>query len=322
MTALVDAEEDLQFFSHKLVVPKRDEDVPGFVKLIRTTPIVRQFERRNSVFADWRDDGPDTARLCIEHDLELWHGDKFIKDEEDREATAAVMLKYAVEIKNLFIQIASRSSFPQIGWIDFSAFSNKVELPDARGQGAFGASQVDTQFIAANNGTHPVPGMDPSILMRYKFVEILARIAQSKYTLQKVVPTTAEAVEKLMQDVIVARYQWEPWQDYRGEVCHCLEVNDVLSTNIDGIRALMEHYYAPRKTYCNKKDILSLFTKDSNVMIGEKEATYCFGMSKMTVVRESVTPKQYDKIELPELCEMICRVADTKFKAAGMLTFA
>ena len=69
MTALVDAEEDLQFFSHKLVVPKRDEDVPGIVKLIRTTPIVRKLERRNSVFTDWRDNGPDTARLCIKHNL-------------------------------------------------------------------------------------------------------------------------------------------------------------------------------------------------------------------------------------------------------------
>ena len=63
-----------------------------------------------------------------------------------------------------------------------------------------------------------------------------------------------------------------------------MEINDVLQANIDGIERLMEHYYAPRKTYCNKKDIISLFTKDANVMIGEKEAIYCFGMSKMTVV--------------------------------------
>ena len=85
------------------MVPKREEDVPNFVKLIRTTPIVREFHRSNSVFADWRPDGSDTARLCIEHDLELWHGDKFIKDEEDREATAEVMLKYADLIKSVFI---------------------------------------------------------------------------------------------------------------------------------------------------------------------------------------------------------------------------
>ena len=105
-------------------------------------------------------------------------------------------------------------------------------------------------------------------------------------------------------------------------MCYTLEVNDVLHANIEGIRQIMLFYHAPRKNYMNKKDYLTCFTKDSNVMIGEKEAIYCFGMSKMTVVKESVTPKQYDKVELPELCEMICRIADTKFKAATTLTFA
>jgi len=56
-------------------------------------------------------------------------------------------------------------------------------------------------------------------------------------------------------------------------------------------------------------------------MIGEKEAIYCYGMSKMTVERESKTPKNYDKVEVCEMAEMICRVADTKFKSSTMLTF-
>ena len=93
-----------------------------------------------------------------------------------------MLRKYSREIKNIFIQLASRSTFPQVGWNDFSAFSNKVNIPDEKGKGNFFAGQVDIQFNAVNNGTVPVPGMDPSILMRYKFVEIIARIAQSKYT--------------------------------------------------------------------------------------------------------------------------------------------
>lgn len=192
----------------------------------------------------------------MEHDLELWHADKFIKDEDDLAKTHDVMRKYAKEIKNIFIQLASRSSFPQLGWIDFSVFSNKVELPDPKGQGSFGASQIDTQYIAANNGTHAVQFMDPSILMRYKFVEIIARIAQSKYTNQQRTSTTAEAVEKLMKEVILPKYQWEPWQEYRNEVCYTLEVNDILQANFEGIKGLVEHYYAPRKHYMSKKDCI------------------------------------------------------------------
>ena len=96
----------------------------------------------------------------------------------------------------------------------------------------------------------------------------------------------------------------------------------MLEANFEGVRGLLQYYHAPRKNYCNQKDILNLFIRDSNVGLGEKEALYCFGMSKMTVVKESVTPKQYDKIEATELCEMICRVADTKYKATTGLSYA
>lgn len=82
-----DEEKDLQFFTHKLVILKRLEEVPNFVKHIRTTAIVRTFNKENSVFAEWKDDGPNTALNCMEHDLELVHTDKFIKDETDRAET-------------------------------------------------------------------------------------------------------------------------------------------------------------------------------------------------------------------------------------------
>ena len=49
--------------------------------------------------------------------------------------------------------------------------------------------------------------------------------------------------------------------------------------------------------------------------LDEKKASYCYGMSKMTVVRETKQAILYDRVELSELCEMIVRVADTKFKA-------
>ena len=98
-------------------------------------------------------------------------------DEEDRENTANVMRKYASQIKNMFIQVTCKSSYPQISSVDFSALSNKVEFPDAAGQGVFKSSMVDTQYIAANNNTHPIPGLDPSLHARYKFLEALARVA-------------------------------------------------------------------------------------------------------------------------------------------------
>lgn len=68
-----------------------------------------------------------------------------------------------------------------------------------------------------------------------------------------------------MKEVILKNYAWEPWQEFRNDVCYTLEVNDILSTNIDGVKQLLEHYYAPRKNYMNKKDFISLITRDSIV---------------------------------------------------------
>ena len=77
--------------------------------------------------------------------------------------------------------------------------------------------------------------------------------------------TTAEAVEKLFEESILPKFSWEPWQDFRTNYCYQLEVNDVLDANIDGINGLITHYFAPRKAFMVRRDVIYLFTKDSSV---------------------------------------------------------
>ena len=77
--------------------------------------------------------------------------------------------------------------------------------------------------------------MDNNLLMRYRFLEILARIAKAKFFEFGKADTCAESVEKLLTEVIFENYVDEPWQDYREQHLWTLEVNDVLKTNIDGI---------------------------------------------------------------------------------------
>ena len=103
VTCILDENQDMQYFTHKLVVQKRDEDVPNNVKEIRTTTLERTFDKTKSVFKDWREDIDETGINCINHDLELWHGDKFIKDADDLAKTADMLRKYSREIKNIFI---------------------------------------------------------------------------------------------------------------------------------------------------------------------------------------------------------------------------
>ena len=46
-------------------MPKRDESVPNVQKYIRTIPVIREFRKEASVFADWIVDDKNTAKFCI-----------------------------------------------------------------------------------------------------------------------------------------------------------------------------------------------------------------------------------------------------------------
>ena len=176
---------------------------------------------------------------------------------------------------------------------------------------------VDTNFVSACQ-SDAIMGKD--LLARYKWVELIVRIANGKYVENnKECATRAEAVEKLLTEVLLKNYQWEPWQEFRDNFCYTLEVNDVLEANIDGIEGLMRYYHQPRKAWMTRKDVVNLFSKDSMALIPEKVVVQCFGMSKMTVVNEiKEAAKKYDRIELSEFCEMICRCAENKLKVTGI----
>ena len=85
--------------------------------------------------------------------------------------------------------------------------------------------------------------------------------------------------------------------------------------NTDHVEALMKHYYTPRKKFMSKNDVMKLLTKDSDILMGEKEVMFCIGMSKMTVVQETKTPKQYEIMQFSEFCECIARLADNRYKS-------
>ncbi len=65
----------------------------------------------------------------------------------------------------------------------------------------------------------------------------------------------------------------------------------------------------------NAKDAVSLMTRESEVRLSEKQAMYCYGMSKMTVKNEMEKGAQsYQKLVFVEFLEFIGRAAFEKYK--------
>ena len=87
-----------------------------------------------------------------------------------------------------------------------------------------------------------------------------------------------------------------------------------MEANLEGIKKIYNFYQEPRKKFMTMTDSLNLMIRDTQLGIGEKEAIYCYGMSKMSVVMEQDNMGQYKILKLVELLEMIGRAAHFKYK--------
>jgi hypothetical protein len=79
-------------------------------------------------------------------------------------------------LKHIFVNLSSGDNYPHIGWNEFVAFARAVDILD----GSIPTATVDRMFIATKVGAPNVPGVG-NVLFRHEFLEILIRIANSKY---------------------------------------------------------------------------------------------------------------------------------------------
>jgi len=61
------------------------------------------------------------------------------------------------------------------------------------------------------------------------------------------------------------------------------------------------------------KNTIDLVSRDSDIELNEKEARFCFGMSKMTVKDEVKNHDEYDKLKFAEFLEFLGRVSYVKY---------
>ncbi len=142
------------------------------------------------------------------------------------------------------------------------------------------------------------------------------RIAIEKYKKTGECKTASEAFESLLQQNIQIISQHKEWQYFRETYIWTLEVNDVLHYNLDLIKKVFDSCFKGKQIHITMDQATDLFTKTSDCCLSYKEAVYCYGISKMTVSNENGELTLYKKMYFVEFLEMICRVADAKFKSA------
>ena len=97
------------------------------------------------------------------------------------------LLNHYLHVKNIFLMVACNSSYPTIGLNDFTEFCRVSKIFDKN----VILATVDRKFINTNQSNNKYKNSAERELHRYEFVEVLARLAISKYQEPKIVETIA-----------------------------------------------------------------------------------------------------------------------------------
>lgn len=125
-----------------------------------------------------------------------------------------MLLKFHfAQLKNLFMNLnAQPKSYPCIGWLKFTEYCRQWKVVDQN----LTLTDIDQAFIATNYEEVDSPENDDKQLVRFEFLEILARLAKIKYFDKKVYPTVHESLKALLNDHIYANdLELMSWQDFR-----------------------------------------------------------------------------------------------------------
>lgn len=151
--------------------------VPSRAEEIRATPVdptkkkSRMFIRSKSVFRDWHEDTPGNLKELLEYDLSKSKIKNIVRDSQvEIQGVKNALISYSQHIKEEFISLIVKSIYPNISWLDFSAYCMQKHLIDK----IITTKQIDLMFtlVNVNIGEEISEEENPSrALCRYEFLK-------------------------------------------------------------------------------------------------------------------------------------------------------
>lgn len=147
----------------------------------------------------------------MQFDLGYWKAARVVRDPDDFRNCTDLIERHFGQLKHIFINLISNDNYPHIGWLEFVSFCGAVDILDD----TLPRATVDLLFVATKARDKDKEKKAPAkgtgnTLFRHEFLEIMIRIANSKYRETGRAATYAEALGKLLESV-VAKYETRPW---------------------------------------------------------------------------------------------------------------
>ena len=187
------------------------------------------------MFRDYRLESDEMILKAFTTDKQYMKTPKFIKDKQDLEEVEKILLKYFRQLKQQFnYQIANggQSAYPAIGLLGYAdqCYKWRVFGPTLSQQ------DVDRQFIATNYDEAGLEDNEENSLCRYEFLEILVRLAKTKYHEKGICKTISASLEKILYEHVLPNHAMSIMgQQFRDDQLWTLEIDDLFKANMEAL---------------------------------------------------------------------------------------
>lgn len=263
-----------------------------------------KFIKDRSVWKKFQEDTPEFLMKMLEQDIKYGKTSKLTKKKEDADALKDVLFKYYLEVKNIFLYIASNSSYPTIGFNDFTAFVNTSKIMDKN----VNLSRVDQQFIATNVSVNPYKQSAERDLHRYEFFEVIVRLGISKYKDPKIAPNLHEAAEMIFKNDVIGKNKSVDGFNFREKYMYNLKCDEILKKNESVIKILFESYLNPNKKYVTLEECRKLLKK-ADLNVSDFRVAPCYAESMMSRIDTMSDMSVLQQMKYIEFLVFICRVS-------------
>jgi hypothetical protein len=270
----------------------------------------------SSLFKTYRIDDEDLLSNCFSFDYRHSRIASLTSESIDLNNVRDILKSFYKPIKDAFKVLSSLSTneMPSISANQISDLLSTCHVFDEN----YSVSDLGVNWNAALVPTVKGQEFNPgNALVRYEFLEILTRIAKDKFVRKKVCLSLAEAVERLLKECLLPRFEvlnqaLEPWR----KRYHC-EIIDVTLKAHKGILQDLFKKYSGRKCLPGQKGFMSLEEFRMVCWEGgivdcrstERDVDSCFYLAMMTQ-EDELFQKKHVEMRFCEFLEAFTRVAD------------
>jgi len=204
------------------------------------------------------------------------------------------MESYYSILKEIFIIcVAYGKNYPTVDFRDFCKFCSQTEIMDK----LLKRELLNVYFVATNVEFEDQDWNDDSTLCRFEFFEIILRICRGAYLETKQCQTFYESFVKLMEDKILpfhkrllaGEYEMSSIHQWRQTHYWTLRVNDILETNIDGLKEVYTKLTEIKgRKFLSMNDFTDfMMNQCSKLEFKLSTLSAVFAISKITIIDES-----------------------------------